>query len=283
MQNKKKVTFLILALAWPLLYQGLNKLWYFMLFDMDVINKLPETLRVHLLTNPFSLDAIFCVIMILITVPLFLKIRKSDKANIQPTLVKKMSFKGFLASIVIAFGLAGVSAIYQLIIRKFFMNVGTVAESVKSFDQTFQSTPGMASYFWSLLSIAILGPIVEELIFRGVLFSGINKYLSGGVTVLITAVYFGLWHGNPMQMVYTALLGIGVGLAYAATRNMWFPVTIHLANNILSQPPPALENSEAFILTSMALRFIAIIPMIIILVKWCRKNPALSWKNTGSV
>lgn len=284
MKNKRNFIYFILALLLPMLYHGLNKLWYYLILDLDAIDLLPNFLRTHILTNAMSLDAIFCMLMIILVLPFYFKFKKEDKEQMPAEYVLPITAKGVLICIVIAFGLAGVSAIYQLILRQFFMGVSSVAESVKSFDQTFQSSTTIVAYLWSFLSVAILGPIVEELIFRGVLFSGINRYVSGFWTVIITAVYFGLWHSNPMQVLYTILLGLGFGFAYATTRNIWFPMLIHLVNNMISQLPPSLENNENFVLMMIILRFVAIIPMLIILYKMIKKNkPALNWYNKGSI
>ena len=57
-----------------------------------------------------------------------------------------------------------------------------------------------------------LGPILEELVFRGVVFSFLEKSnIKPVFTILITAVLFGFVHMNIVQGVYAAALGIFLG------------------------------------------------------------------------
>lgn len=211
-------------------------------------------------------------------IPLYTVYQRNDRKHLPASPKVPFNGKAVLICPVLAFGLAGVSALYQLGVRTFLIQDSAVAESVKNFDQTFQETTGLSAYIWSFLSVAIFGPIIEELIFRGILFTTLNQYMSGIWKVVISSVCFELWHENPMQMVYTGILGLGIGLAYSTTRNMWYPMMIHLFNNTLSQLPPSLMENETFVMVGMALRFVAILPMIWILFKMCQKNKELLFR-----
>jgi membrane protease YdiL (CAAX protease family) len=85
----------------------------------------------------------------------------------------------------------------------------------------------------AVLSMVILGPIVEELIFRGLLFGALAPRLGVLASALITALIFGAVHGDLVLFPTLAALGFVAALAYAATGNLWVPITLHMLNNAL--------------------------------------------------
>lgn len=99
----------------------------------------------------------------------------------------------------------------------------------------------------SLISIAVIPAVVEELLFRRVILEGLLPY-GRGVAILGSAFLFGLMHGNILQILYTVLMGIILGVLYTKTRSILLCMLIHFTNNaisvmqdaILSDPSPEL-------------------------------------------
>jgi hypothetical protein len=52
--------------------------------------------------------------------------------------------------------------------------------------------------------------------------------------VLLTSFFFGAMHLDPPQAMGAAVLGIGLHLAYLATRSLWVPMLLHFLNNSLA-------------------------------------------------
>lgn len=48
------------------------------------------------------------------------------------------------------------------------------------------------------------------------------------------AIIFGLFHGNILQGIYTAILGMVIALAYYWTRSIFVPIIIHITYNLVS-------------------------------------------------
>jgi membrane protease YdiL (CAAX protease family) len=84
-----------------------------------------------------------------------------------------------------------------------------------------------------VMSMVMLAPIVEETIFRGLLFGALVQRLGVLASALITALIFGAVHGDPILFPTLAALGFVAALAYAATGNLWVPITLHALNNAL--------------------------------------------------
>jgi uncharacterized protein len=84
------------------------------------------------------------------------------------------------------------------------------------------------------LSVGIVAPIVEEVIFRGLVFRELERSLRVRAVVVIQALLFGVYHFNLAQGLYTVFLGIVLGLALVWTKSIWAPIIIHMVNNSVS-------------------------------------------------
>jgi serine protease Do len=98
---------------------------------------------------------------------------------------------------------------------------------------------GVSAHFdvGPVLATSIIAAVGEELAFRGVLFRIVAERFGTAIALLASAAVFGLLHGlNPgATVVSTAAIAIEAGLllgaAYALTRNLWFPIGLHLGWN----------------------------------------------------
>lgn len=85
------------------------------------------------------------------------------------------------------------------------------------------------------LSMALLAPIVEEMMFRGAIQGYLMRRCSNAWTgIIITAVIFGAIHMNPQQVVYATLLGIIFGWIYYRTRSLLPVIAGHVLNNSIA-------------------------------------------------
>ena len=87
---------------------------------------------------------------------------------------------------------------------------------------------------FGLIAVALIGPICEELLFRGGVQHDIQqRFASQGPVVAIgfSAILFSLIHMNPAQMPAAFILGIVLGFAYWWTGSLIAPVAIHVFNN----------------------------------------------------
>ena len=113
-----------------------------------------------------------------------------------------------------------------------------------------------------LLLCAIIGPFVEELVFRGVLL----KMFAGSCRIfaatIITSALFALSHAEPVQMIYTFLLGIILCIVRVRSTSLWSPVVLHLSFNITGAVSmmynPKFSNNELIFLCAAGLAFFII-------------------------
>ena len=92
------------------------------------------------------------------------------------------------------------------------------------------------------LTIAVVGPIAEEVLFRGFLHGTLRKKLSAWATVLITATLFAALHLGIYQLdewqwnvaIDTFVLSLWLGFMRERTGTIWVPILVHVIKNSLA-------------------------------------------------
>lgn len=90
----------------------------------------------------------------------------------------------------------------------------------KIFNNMFKSPVG-------IIQTVIIAPIVEETIFRGLLFNYLRKRYPLIVALIIQAVAFGILHGNVEQGFFAGTIGLTLGIIYLYTDSLWGDITAH--------------------------------------------------------
>ncbi len=94
-----------------------------------------------------------------------------------------------------------------------------------------ENTP--TSFWLNVLVMAVLPAVLEEALFRGCVLRVLRPY-GDWFAIVVSAVLFGLMHGNIIQIPFALVVGIALGWLYVATENIWLPIAVHFANNLLS-------------------------------------------------
>nr|WP_321451793.1 type II CAAX endopeptidase family protein [uncultured Carboxylicivirga sp.] len=103
----------------------------------------------------------------------------------------------------------------------------------ESVQEIFMNFGGEVSVF-SFLLLVVAAPVLEELIFRGIMMEGLIKRYSPQKAILISSMLFGLVHLNPWQFIVAFLLGIFLGWIYYNTKSVLLCIIIHGTTNLLS-------------------------------------------------
>ncbi|MCB9201817.1 MAG: CPBP family intramembrane metalloprotease [Flavobacteriales bacterium] len=84
----------------------------------------------------------------------------------------------------------------------------------------------------AFLTVGIIAPILEELLFRGIILQGLlNKGKSPFLAIFISSLLFGLIHLNPWQLVGAFILGSAIGFVYYRTQSILTAILLHIINN----------------------------------------------------
>lgn len=86
---------------------------------------------------------------------------------------------------------------------------------------------------WEVLLTGIIGPIAEELMFRGVILRRLS-IVSQRFAIFASALIFGMMHGNLVQMILGFFVGLVFGYAAVKTGSLLLPVAGHIFINLFA-------------------------------------------------
>ena len=85
-----------------------------------------------------------------------------------------------------------------------------------------------------LLCNCLVIPILEELLYRGIVLGQLYVMYGARAAILISAFCFGFFHFNLIQFLYAFIVGLVIGLAYVRTKHILVPIIGHgLANLVV--------------------------------------------------
>jgi membrane protease YdiL (CAAX protease family) len=86
-------------------------------------------------------------------------------------------------------------------------------------------------YILAFVTLVVIAPVAEEILFRGYLFGKLRKYIPIWVAILITSLLFGLIHGAWNVAIDTFALSIVLCLLRLSTGSLWAPILLHMTKN----------------------------------------------------
>lgn len=81
---------------------------------------------------------------------------------------------------------------------------------------------------------ALLAPITEELVLRGIIFPVARQKRGNLYAIIISSIFFALPHMNGIQFISAMFMGVIIGYTIILTDNVYIGVVIHAVNNSFS-------------------------------------------------
>jgi len=153
------------------------------------------------------------------------------------------------------------------IVQMFVFSATDVMKYFPSYDDLSEAVSG-GSFLIQLLTVGVSAPVIEELVFRGILM-GRMKWLPVWASVIIQAMLFGIAHMNLFQSLYAFLAGILLALVYVKYKSITIAIIGHMAYNIISSllGEYLTEDSAVLIVLVLALAVLAAVVCAILLIK----------------
>ena len=85
--------------------------------------------------------------------------------------------------------------------------------------------------FAGYLTVGIAAPVLEELVFRGIILAALLRRYEPRKAIIWSAVIFGIAHLNPWQFIAAFIIGCAIGWLFWRTRSIWIGIFMHWANN----------------------------------------------------
>ncbi len=127
---------------------------------------------------------------------------------------------------------------------------------------------------WGYLSVGLLAPFAEELVFRGAILRSLLQWNSRPwVAIAISAVFFAAAHMNPAQLPHALLIGVLLGWLYYRTNSIVPGMIYHWVNNSVAYvmynlyPNPDITlidlfGSERTVLMAVGFSFCLLVPAL---------------------
>jgi membrane protease YdiL (CAAX protease family) len=124
---------------------------------------------------------------------------------------------------------------------------------------------GRQKSIFSAITIIIAAPILEELIFRGIILDGFLKKYSPVKSIIMSSILFGVVHLNPWQFIGAFIIGSFSGWVYYKTRKLTLSIIIHYANNLVAFVTIYFTDMESYVNKSMTEIYDGLFNMIAII------------------
>lgn len=141
---------------------------------------------------------------------------------------EKVGFPFFLGLVLAGLGVCLLANYPAFLLQDFLGSFG-----YESASQSVTNHDSLPVFIVEILSTAVLVPVMEELAFRGVVFSSLRPF-GTGFAVVGSAMIFALAHLDLSTVIFAFVAGLVFGYVYARTENLWVSICIHALNNGLA-------------------------------------------------
>lgn len=105
------------------------------------------------------------------------------------------------------------------------------ADSSQTYQEVADRQYGVA-FGIGIILYGLVSPLAEEVVFRGVIYNRLRRFYGPVVGVVVSAGFFGGFHGNLVQGVYGTCMGILIAYVYERQESFFFPVLFHAVANL---------------------------------------------------
>lgn len=148
--------------------------------------------------------------------------------KLDTSLPSKLTSAGLVAVLLVGTRVAG--WIYGLMVRALGWNPPVKTDSTLS----GLFGPGSVGLLLSLVLVVIVAPVIEEMVFRGVLLRAFDARWGMWPAVLAQAVLFGAYHFNAWLFVPTMMLGVAAGWLALERESLWPAISLHVLYNLVA-------------------------------------------------
>lgn len=239
----------LLKSIWWIVFVLLIQILIIMLFAISTISKgvTNEQELNNILNNNILIISIISNLVFAFIFILFLKIKKK---NIKEELkINKINIKEYFMPCAIAFFY---SVFYFFITYKSNIN----QTSPMYISANYYGMLGIPILFIALI---LIGPVIEEMLFRGIIMNTIKKSFNIKTTILISSLLFAIMHitsGGISLVIGAFFMGIILTTIYQTTNSLYVPIVAHMIANlpdVIIYMAPTISNTIKYILAGISL------------------------------
>lgn len=174
-----------------------------------------------------------CIEGAFLIAPLYFAMRAFRGTNRRlPRALEVLGFRPFrlgpaLGLIALLFvGIYAVNLLYQLLIMTFHLNLQTNDQVLLN-----QGHYAPITTYATLIVAVLIAPICEEVFFRSFVFSGLRNGMTLTISIVFSALIFGVAHGDFGSFAVLFIIGLALALVRWRTRSIWPGIFLHILNN----------------------------------------------------
>ncbi len=162
---------------------------------------------------------------------MWVKEEREKKKNASAlTLTDEQENKLKMQKIAEYFLLAVFAVTFALGMNILFTLIGITGSS-KTFDDVAARQYGV-TFGIGIIIYGILSPLAEEIVFRGLIYNRMKRYFPVVLTIVVSGILFGAYHGNLVQGIYGSIMGIAISYIYETYESFSAPFLFHALANI---------------------------------------------------
>lgn len=113
------------------------------------------------------------------------------------------------------------------------IDISRIIELFPGFNEVANNLYG-GNIIYEIVAIVLIAPILEELLFRGIIYNRLKSYSNKMIAMIISALIFALLHGNMVQGIYAFIIGLCLVYVYEKYKSLKYPMIFHAAANMFS-------------------------------------------------
>ncbi|KHS56332.1 MULTISPECIES: CPBP family intramembrane glutamic endopeptidase [Terrisporobacter] len=141
--------------------------------------------------------------------------------------------------------IASIKEILIVVATQIFLSIGlsnlslgflastNMTKALEAANDTFGNPSTNKELVFFLISVVILAPLLEEMIFRRIVFKRLNLKLSFITSAVISSVIFGIGH-ELLAILGAIVFGVTCCVLYRKYNNLIVPIAVHFLNNLIA-------------------------------------------------
>lgn len=238
-KNKGKISSILSAIFYAGIYFAMQIVISLKIYSIVIIKLLIE--NANQLAGDYTAlyDVLFSQVMsytipvLIISAVMSIIVSAGIFSYRNPHMLESMKLKRFnwqysIIAVLLVVPVIGLSNLIVDVVLYFFPG------SIEAYESTIVTLMEGTSNFMLVLGIGIVAPVVEELIFRGFIFKRLNDSFPVWAAILIQALFFGVVHGNLIQISYAFVVGLILGIIVYKSKSLYPAIILHIINNTVS-------------------------------------------------
>lgn len=205
------------------------------------------------------------IIVIILLLKIYFKPNSDDKRSVDVNYTRSITLSCLLMILLLTIS-------FRLITLVSFNPIMNYLASKSKMLHYIKEIASQTNPYLLVLEITLIGPIIEEILFRGIILNGLLKKYSPSKAILFSSLLFSLIHGNLPQMFNALFFGILLGLIYIKTKSLYAVIFTHIIANTLSIILSALEEYMPILGNPLLLTLSGLLLLAVFIILY-RKSP----------